>query len=87
MMDPNQSHTPDTLSPGTTSAHPASHIPITYFGISVKRLVCLFILTLGLCFIGFIKTGKLLKKQISLIFLLFGEASLAYFFAINSLNI
>lgn len=63
MTDINQFHTPDTLSPGTTAVHPASHIPIVYFGISVRRLVCLFILTLGLYrFYWFYKNWKAIKE-------------------------
>lgn len=63
MTDTNQLHTHDTLVSGTTSSHPASHIPILYYGISIRRLVWFFILTLGLYrYYWFYKNWKAIKE-------------------------
>lgn len=48
MVDQNPSYTQDPLSPKTAATHPVTYLPISYFGISIRRLVCLFILTMGL---------------------------------------
>jgi hypothetical protein len=48
MPDTTQPPIQDALSSSTSPMHPASHMPITYFGISTRRLVCLFILTMRL---------------------------------------
>ncbi len=59
----NQLPTHHALSSGAASVHPANHEPIVYFGISIKRLVCLFILTLGFYrFYWFYKNWKAIKE-------------------------